>query len=129
MTAYELLDLRREYVADVTNYYKFWISMTFAVIVAAHVAGPEMGAAGAAMAIILYAAFSVTIILGMMRVFAVINSLNQDIKNFTEETPGAPSVLSSVSSIIDMQKSVVGIQSIGLVAATVYVLYRAGFIG
>ena len=74
MTAYELLDLRRGYVSEVVRTFSFWVSITFAVLVAAHVAGPGMGVAGVFAATLMYLAITAVVAFSIKRATQVVDS-------------------------------------------------------
>jgi hypothetical protein len=43
MNLYELLDARTSAMARVDTLFRFWVTITFAVVVSAYVAGPNLG--------------------------------------------------------------------------------------
>jgi hypothetical protein len=129
MTAYELMDLRKGYAAEIVGVFKFWVSVTFAGLVAAHVASIDIGMWGVVAATTLYAIMTVITSFTIVRFGHVLSSLLESISSFKGEAENTPSSLSDNNPSGSVTNVLLGIQCFGFVATIAYLLYCAGFIG
>jgi hypothetical protein len=129
MTPYELLELRAQFTNSVLGLFRFWISITFALLVAAQVVGPEMGLAGATAATILYLLSTGTSVLAIRRYGIVSEDIYIDMQNMVTENSAAPTVLVRATPTKSYVVAINMIVCIGSVSAIIYTYFRAGIIG
>ena len=129
MTAYELMDLRRAYSAEVLGTFKFWVSVTFAIIVAANVAGAEMEGAIAVGGIAMYLILTLVSAVYINRMGQLIFNTARDVQSLVEEMAKPPLTLSSITNSPFMVYALVGAEVLGAAAAIIYALMKGGFMG
>lgn len=128
MTAYELIDLRRSCGAEISTTFRFWVSVTFALLAAAHVAGSSMGLAGVIAATALYATITFITATTIKRFRLISIGLRDDSLALASRMEEAPNALTAVT------QTTFGfilwvVQSVGFAGTIAYVLLKAGFIG
>jgi hypothetical protein len=129
MTAYELLDLRKGYAAEAIGLFKFWVSVTFAVLVAAHVAGVGIGIWGVVAAATMYSILTLVTSFGIRRFGNVHSSLLDSISSFDAEMENTLSTLGGNNPSDAVTNTLLGLQCFGFVGTTTYLLFCAGYIG
>ena len=129
MTEYELLDLRRSYDGEAISLLRFWISITFAVLVAAQVAGSSMGMAGVIAATSLYLLITLITAFGITRHVQTLGGLFDEIEILSVAKGRQSPVLKGTFLIHSVGRVVVGIHVVGFVGTFIYLLLRAGYIG
>ena len=129
MTAYELLDLRRGYAAEAMGVFRFWVSVTFALLVAAHVASADMGLWGAIAATTLYLTLTAVSAFTIRRFGSIVAKLVADISALSAEAQESSMTSGDKNFTNSIAHATIGILCIGSVGAIAYVYYRAGFFG
>ena len=132
MTGFELLDLRMSYVQSMLNIFRFWVSLTFALVVAAQVVGPDMGSPGVLAATLLYLLTSLASFANIRRFGVVTDDIAIDIQALVEEELTPPTVMRHAKSAQAHTITILAIMCLGIAGATIYAFYRAdafGFIG
>ena len=133
MTPYEIVDLQLNIAEKITHTFRWWVSITFAALVAAYVAGPDL--AGAPCAIILFAYTVVSLgTLNAQRVYlGVADGLVNESLAYQAQAELPSPVLEEVfidrlggPAVIGAQVVLRGIMFLATIG---YVLYRAGYIG
>ena len=126
MTFYELLDTRTNLLSRVDITFRFWVSITFAVIVAAYIAGPNLGLVAGIGIAALYGALTLGNIVAIRTeanmVLAILKSMQEAVLT-SEEMPVALRD-TDLSQGENLKHALMGIQVSGAFGTIAYLLYR-----
>ncbi|MEE8371554.1 MAG: hypothetical protein V3R73_05345 [Sphingomonadales bacterium] len=131
MTTYELLDLRISVTQNMANGFRWWISITFAVLTAAFFAGDQLGMVGAVAIITLYTATSLINFMIWRAYLAFGASLQLDAETMlaTQDDPLNSLKLLVSSDRTTLYRLYIGLRILTFMVTVLYVLYRGGFLG
>ena len=126
MNLYELLDARTSALARVDTLFRFWVTITFAVIVSAYVAGPNLG---------WVAGVGIATLYGILTIGNIVTIRNEGtlIKNVISRlTPDSTASEYAAEVLVEadmlrgqaLSLALLGIQLLGSFGALAYVFYR-----
>jgi hypothetical protein len=126
MTPYELFDLRTNYTNSILALVKFWVSTTFALLVASQVAGPEMGYPGIGVASALYIFSTAISVVAIRRFGNVSTDIYIDMQRLVAEDASSSTVLARALPTNSYAVTVNLLVCTGSVLTIAYAFYRAG---
>ena len=101
MTAYELMDLRKNYISELSISFRFWVTITFAALVAAETAGDAMGTLGMFAGAVLYLTMTGVSIASVRRLASTLQKVVLDQKKEKNRYNGEQArVMKDIWSII-----------------------------
>lgn len=133
MSPYEIIDARISILEQMAQAYRWWVSITFAAIVAAYAAGPDLAGAPCALVITLYTIVTINGILMQSAFQSMGRTLRDEALTFQEGSASPSPSLEQMNIAGQRGLAVVRIQlatrGIMFVATIGYILYRAGYVG
>ena len=133
MTPYEIIDARLTMSGQMVQTFRWWVSITFAILVAAHAAGPSLVGIPCALVVLLYTLVSFNVLITQNAFVSGGRALNDEARAFQAESE-SPSPLMEAMLQTESRRSVViltqlAIRIIMFLATIGYILHRAGYIG
>ena len=126
MSTYELMDLRATHIETVANFFKLWITATFAAIATAYIVGPNLGLILSTGVLILYIVVAAANAISTRNVLKVLGGLEKDLVASVGTTEQASeAVLAAISSKNSVQTPMtMAVQTLGSSCTCAYLIYR-----
>ena len=133
MTDYELLELRHNYRAETASAFRYWVSLNFAILVAAYAVGPHLNLLTVSVILTLYVMVTFTNQRVLQTIGADQQALEEQIKQTNDTTVAINPVMNvSVKGAMGNRSFVI----VGLmlraslfVGTIFFVINQAGYIG
>ncbi|GEM_PF-1017701 len=126
MSAYELMDLRATHVEMVANFFKIWITATFAAVATAFFFGPDLGLFLSIGVLAFYIVVAIANAVSMRTLLVVLAGIEKDLNasietsdHESETVLAATSVKTSVQAPMTM-----AVPLLGSLCACAYLIYR-----
>lgn len=133
MTPYEITELRLNISDKLTQSFRWWISITFAALVAAYVVGPDLVGATSAIIIGLYIVATVNNVVLQRSYLRASGALGEEAAAYQEQAASPSLTLERLTSSNFRSASIIRAQLIlrgAIFVATIgYIIHRAGYIG
>jgi hypothetical protein len=126
MNFYELLDARTSTLARVDTLFRFWVTITFAVIVSAYVAGPNLGWVAGVGVATLYGILTIGNIMSIRNDVTLFRKVIGSLSPGNTESENSPEVLVQADMLNGqtLNFALLGIQLLGSFGALAYLFYR-----
>jgi hypothetical protein len=133
MTDYELIELSGSRSDEYSRTFRFWISLNFAVVVAAYAAGDLLNIWTTALVLGLYALITYTNALVSVQILAVQKGFVEEMKELAQVSEAShPALRATIGSLEVSRTSLpagVALRSALVIGTIVFVLHRAGYLG
>ena len=133
MTDYEALELRQYYRAENAAAFRYWVSLTFAVLVAAYVAGDHLNWLTVSVILTLYVLVSYSNQRILQTIGDDLEALTKQIElmiaNNEEESPALQIAAEGMRGLGSFLAVAYTLRAILFIGTIIYVLSQAGYIG
>ena len=133
MTPYEITELRLNISDKLTQSFRWWISITFAALVAAYVVGPDLAGATGAIIIGLYIVATFNNLVLQSSYLRAGGALEEEAVAYQEQAASPSLTLENMISSGSRSASIIRAQlilrGVMFVATIGYIIHRAGYIG
>lgn len=133
MTPYEALELRYYYRNETAAAFRYWVSLTFAVLVAAYVAGDQLNGWTVGIILVLYIMVTWSNNRILLTSSADIQALSEEIELMIEdETINSPALNGTLEGIVGLKSFMIVayiLRGTLFIGTIFYVLHRAGYVG
>ncbi len=132
MTEYEVLELRHYYRTENTAAFRYWVSLNFAVLVAAYAAGSYLNTLTVIVIFALYAMVTFTNLRVMRSIQTDLRALAEQIGQMIEASDPPSPALNAAANILGGGQSFqiihLAMRATLIIGTVVFVLHRASFL-
>lgn len=133
MTPFELVEARSNLTGLIGQIFYYWISITFAVVVAGFAAGDQFGGFTFAIVVLLYTIVTLFTAVTTNRIFAMVSVMTEEAcltqDRSDERSPAVDLVAGFGARNAVFSHMMFGVRAITFVCAVGYLTHRAGYIG
>ena len=131
MTDYELIDVQATYGDLVSMAFKYWTTTTFALVAAAYMAGPALGAPICIGIAIVYLSLATGNVFNIRKNIDVVTAASEDLKSLAESSTNPQATVEFLAAYQAKQVMplLLAVQVGASICSVVYLFYRGGLLG